>query len=71
MRKFGNIIKISLCFLLMAPAVSAQQGSRQEIRIPDVEGYQTIVGDFHMHTVFSDGWARVDTDDGMALAGVI
>jgi 3',5'-nucleoside bisphosphate phosphatase len=65
MRKFGNIIKISLCFLLMAPAVSAQQGSRQEIRVPDVEGYQTIVGDFHMHTVFSDGlvWPTVRVEE--------
>ncbi len=27
----------------------------QEIRIPDILGYQTLVCDFHTHTVFSDG----------------
>lgn len=27
---------------------------RQEIRFPDLPGYQTLVCDFHMHTVFSD-----------------
>ena len=28
---------------------------RQEIRIPDVDGYKTLKGDFHIHTCFSDG----------------
>ena len=28
---------------------------RQEIRFPDLPGYQTLVCDFHMHSVFSDG----------------
>ena len=28
---------------------------RNEIRIPDVEGYLTLKGDFHIHTIFSDG----------------
>jgi len=28
---------------------------RQEIRMPDIAGYQTLACDFHMHTVFSDG----------------
>lgn len=30
-------------------------GARQEVRIPNVDGYLTLKGDFHMHTVFSDG----------------
>lgn len=29
--------------------------SRQEVVIPDVNGYQVMKGDFHLHTVFSDG----------------
>lgn len=29
--------------------------SRQEIRIPDVDGFKTLKGDFHIHTAFSDG----------------
>ena len=28
---------------------------RTEIQIPNIEGYQTLKCDFHMHTVFSDG----------------
>lgn len=28
---------------------------RQEIRIPDIAGYKAIKGDFHLHTIFSDG----------------
>ena len=28
---------------------------RNEIRIPDFDGYKTLKCDFHMHTVFSDG----------------
>ncbi|MCC5931169.1 MAG: hypothetical protein JJU28_18115 [Cyclobacteriaceae bacterium] len=29
--------------------------SRTDLGIPDIPGYKTIKGDFHMHTVFSDG----------------
>lgn len=34
---------------------------RNEIRIPDIEGYKTLKCDFHMHTIFSDGdvWPTV------------
>lgn len=34
---------------------------RQFIQIPDVGGFQTLKGDFHVHTVFSDGhvWPTV------------
>lgn len=35
--------------------------NRQEIRIPDIPGYQTLKCDFHIHTIFSDGdvWPTV------------
>ena len=35
--------------------------NRQEIIIPDIPGYKTLKGDFHIHTVFSDGevWPTV------------
>ncbi len=38
-----------------------QSSQRQHIRIPNIEGYQTLKGDFHIHTVFSDGlvWPTV------------
>jgi hypothetical protein len=29
--------------------------ARQEMKLPDIEGYKTLKCDFHMHTVFSDG----------------
>lgn len=31
------------------------QPVRNEILVPDIDGYQTLKCDFHMHTVFSDG----------------
>jgi histidinol phosphatase-like PHP family hydrolase len=52
MKRSLFIITALACFL--ANTVSGQN-SRQEIRIPDIPGYQTLKGDFHMHTVFSDG----------------
>ena len=38
---------------MLAAATSALE--RQEIRLPNVAGYQTLKCDFHMHSVFSDG----------------
>ncbi|MEE4311290.1 MAG: Sb-PDE family phosphodiesterase [candidate division KSB1 bacterium] len=35
---------------------AAQQNVRAEINIPDIPGYVTLKCDFHMHTVFSDGF---------------
>jgi hypothetical protein len=60
-------ITIALVFLLMGPGVFSQDlnfqwlrgfqrvDARKEIRIPDIMGYKTLKGDFHMHTIFSDG----------------
>ena len=31
------------------------------IQVPEIEGYLTLKGDFHMHTVFSDGSVWPDT----------
>lgn len=32
-----------------------QEIKRRNIKIPNIDGYQTLKGDFHIHTVFSDG----------------
>ena len=32
-----------------------KKAQRKNIIIPDIEGFQTLKGDFHIHTVFSDG----------------
>lgn len=39
--------------------------ARTEILIPDVPGYVTLKGDFHIHTVFSDGtvWPSVRAEE--------
>lgn len=44
--------------ILSAPVFAAE---RTEVNFPDINGYQTLKCDFHMHTVFSDGsvWPTV------------
>ena len=34
---------------------NANHNSNEQVLIPDIEGYVTLKGDFHIHTVFSDG----------------
>ena len=40
--------------------MSAQAQRRNEIQVPNLNGYTTLKCDFHMHSVFSDGlvWWR-------------
>lgn len=42
--------------------------ARKEIRIPNIQGYQTLKCDFHIHTIFSDGvvWPTVRVDEAWA-----
>ncbi len=54
--------------LLLNSAVAtalAVDDVRREIRFPDLPGYQTVMCDFHMHTVFSDGvvWPTVRVEE--------
>ncbi|MCB0472424.1 MAG: PHP domain-containing protein [Flavobacteriaceae bacterium] len=52
---------LSLIVLLLTVNIYAQEGphshrvSQRVIEFPDIPGYQTLVCDFHQHTVFSDG----------------
>jgi len=69
MQRISVILVIQL--IIMAELITAQNHNRQSfpemehndsrrmIRVPDIDGYITIKGDFHSHTVFSDGtvWA--------------
>jgi 3',5'-nucleoside bisphosphate phosphatase len=43
----------------------AQQPVREPLPVPDIPGYRTLKGDFHLHTVFSDGnvWPTVHVQD--------
>lgn len=62
------IRKIKILILLLLLLAFAEPGisqSRKIIDIPDIPGYQTLKGDFHMHTVFSDGtvWPTVRVEE--------
>src|SRR6056297_3865302 len=59
---------ITLLFLIMSPVFSQERDlhyqiledfrvveSRKEINLPDIEGYVTLKGDMHSHTIYSDG----------------
>lgn len=50
---------LSLVFLLTCSAIAQQ--TRNPLPVRDIPGYQTLKGDFHLHTVFSDGsvWPTV------------
>ena len=58
MKKLSLLLPVLILFLL-SPPLSAEV--RHEINFPDLEEYQTITCDLHMHTVFSDGqvWPTV------------
>ena len=45
--------------------MSGQAQRRNEIQVPDLDGYTTLKCDFHMHSVFSDGlvWPTVRVDE--------
>lgn len=49
-------------FLIMKPDV------RKRIEVPQIEGYMTLKGDFHMHTIFSDGavWPTLRIEEAWA-----
>jgi hypothetical protein len=58
-------MKSSAFLISLLLVVSAKAQVRHEIRIPDLPGYQTLVCDFHVHSVFSDGtvWPTVRLDE--------
>jgi 3',5'-nucleoside bisphosphate phosphatase len=54
-----------LVLLLTGAIVRSQTPARQELPVPDLPGFKTLKGDFHLHTVFSDGtvWPTVHVQD--------
>ena len=52
-------------FLLTTCLMSGQAQRRNEIQVPDLDGYTTLKCDFHIHSVFSDGlvWPTVRVDE--------
>jgi len=51
--------------LLVAVFPHAQVPSRDPLPVPDIPGFRTLKGDFHLHSVFSDGnvWPTVHVQD--------
>ena len=66
MRLTFALICISLLFFTKNIAQPNHQHSRA-IHFPDVPGYQTIICDFHQHTVFSDGsvWPDIRVQEAL------
>jgi len=51
--------------LMLLLAQPAQSGERKPLGFPDILGFVTLVCDFHLHTVFSDGavWPTVRVEE--------
>jgi len=56
---------VAACLFCATVATAASPEVRYELSFPNPPGYRTIVGDFHMHTVFSDGsvWPPVRVNE--------
>lgn len=54
--------------MFLIPAGLKGQQTTGSFSFPDIPGYKTLVCDFHMHTVFSDGlvWPTVRIDEAVA-----
>ncbi|MEW6249594.1 MAG: histidinol-phosphatase [Planctomycetota bacterium] len=61
MRRVGA----GLIALVLSIALAQAADPRQELAFPDLPGYETLICDFHTHTVFSDGavWPTVRVDE--------
>ena len=61
--KRSTCLTLAIVGLLAVQFATAQ--TRHELKIPDIEGYQTLKCDLHTHTVFSDGlvWPTVRVDE--------
>ncbi len=57
--------RFAALLILLLPAATTTAQIRHEIQVPDLPGFHTLVCDFHMHTVFSDGtvWPTVRIDE--------
>ena len=60
-----KVKRVLIGVMMFATLLSAEAQRRNEIHVPDLDGYVTLKCDFHMHTVFSDGlvWPTVRVDE--------
>jgi hypothetical protein len=65
--RFGARVLTVLAVLLAGPLTAHEPiiRARTPVNIPDVPGFVTLKGDFHIHTVFSDGevWPAVRSEE--------
>ena len=52
---------VSLSLMLLVAFTASSAYTTNKIIIPDIEGYKTLKGEFHIHTVFSDGTVWPET----------
>ncbi len=59
--------KLTIISLLLTSLTFTGSGQRKIVNLPDIPGYVTLKCDFHMHTVFSDGyvWPTVRIDEAL------
>lgn len=66
---FSSALVLAAAFSLNAQVIGEDilihkeiggQEVRTEINIPDVDGYKVLKGDFHLHTIYSDGCVTPD-----------
>ncbi len=57
--RLGRVGRVALLAALGVCGAAAQE--RDPLPVPDLPGLKTLKGDFHLHTVFSDGevWPTV------------
>jgi hypothetical protein len=60
-----NRLPLLVVLLLTTGLVAAQVQTRAQLPVPNLPGYATLKGDFHLHSVFSDGavWPTVHVLD--------
>lgn len=49
------MIRVVLAGVLFGIPIATAGAQRDSVAVPDIPGYVTLKGDFHVHTVFSDG----------------
>lgn len=64
-RTLFTLLVILLLSVSIIDSLFAQTWTRERLRIPDLPGLTTLMCDFHMHSVFSDGkvWPTVRVDE--------
>jgi len=65
MKKHKIFLLLVTIFLLAQLSQFGMARVRNHVKIPDIPGYKMLKCDFHMHTIFSDGyvWPTVRTDE--------